>query len=604
MKKIVFLLFLFVAPLMSIAQPSLASNMMEDIVVTTALNERKSYSVIRDLRIENQFYYVPNAIRLSETIVAGKSARPKISILRYSFIDREKQQNKTGGLLTFAVTSAADAISIEQIQNALLKKYGKSCSVAPLPINSSKFTVLIPNTDFSNDFDADPVLGPTLANQEMSFSIPLSDLGAAVLTELLKGNAGLAIRSEIKYNGVLPPCGFMVTGSWDNVYNYMSKNTSFQASLGWSLLNIGGKVSKQKVEDELKTKFGMNVSQTSCNTKPDTVADTYLKDFISKVRDEVFTRSAIDSAKRLDKLKTALLDPKLTDQAKQALLKLITTWEVTLGVEHTVKQVSKRKTGSISVTYDKFQMVERESRVDGIISLGGYNLTDEEIKKFITEIDATGAVPVAIFGLTPIDRESGISKVLLDIKFKKPGTNQIISQARNWSPNNGWRTLNSISESRIQFNLLGVDPKIPIEDLKFDVKLAFTTNILGSITLTDVVSAYNGDGNYDLLSPLITTYKINPDLLNFNKVTNDTSGLKMVKLKIDWMDGTIMRTKNKDIVPEKVNGTFVHPNKIYFALPKKSGSPVVTITYVPFKGSNVVSTINDPSEDITLDFDN
>jgi len=589
MKTLLFLILGAIALLPNCyAQPSLGST-SEDIVVNTQINGTKTYTVLKDARNDNAWYYIPNSVRLAERKDADGKVQPKFSLIKYNYLDRKTGELEEGGSVTFAVTFAAETDAIEQMVAALRKKNDKA-ALSPLPISGSKISIVLPSGEFTKELKGLSTNGPTFANQEIAFSIPLTVIGADVIENMAKGNAGLTIQSELSYTGYLPPCGFKATGKWDNVYNFVGKSTSFGGGVKWSFVNVGGNYNNQQVKEDLKTNLGLQINQYACGGNNGAKIDDYMQTFLTKIQEEVFSRSSLDSMKQYEKLNEILKDPATSSDKKKKLQDVLSTWSINLTGQHSVKKLNKRKTGDINISFDNAQIVDRSTRVDGTLSLQPYKLSEDELKKYILEVVSTG-LPKALFGLPLVDPNLGIRNMSLKIVYKAKDGKEI-SETRQWkSEELGWTNLYNNADSKIIFSMLDRHDDIP-----FVATLSVNTALANaSFKTTSNIDAFSGDASIDAIEALVNQFTIDASDLSFKKITGNESDLSLVKLKVTLKNNKVI---SKDIAPYVRNGVPEAPSAFSFILPE-SEIPRIEIVFTTAKGKSSVKQVTDIG-DITL----
>lgn len=595
-------LLLLIPSVFTFAQPSLAAeNMINTVDTKTALGEVKTFTLIRDAIKTDQWYYMPKSLRLVEKRTVDGKPQPKLSIVRYQYQDRVTKELKEGGNLTVAFTFGAEPESEMQLKKFITRQFPNMPNVrlAPLPFNSSKITLMSADGDFIGKFDATPATGSTIAGQEMVLSVPLSVLGTDVFAALLKSTTGIAIKGEVKYNGILPPCGITVKGNWDNVYTYIEKNNYFGANAGgvWSWFGGSATVqrSKQSIKEEMRTRLGLVINEYTCANNTQGM-DAYLQSIIDKVRDEVFTRSALDSARTFELLQEKLKDSSLTQAAREKLIKRMSFLSVSVESKNSVKEATKRKRGMIDFAYNKHQQVERETRIDGALSLSAYKFTAKELENYIIDVKA-GDWPIAIFGLPQgVNTELGIRSMNIEIGYKLPN-GVPLKEARQWTPEKGWTTLAGKENNLIQFTLLGMDKKISMANLDFDAKLNIVSNIPNhSFSVQRKIKAFNGESNFSAVEQLTKQFVIDATSLDFAKLTSNTGDLDYVQILIQ--QGT--KTVSKNIKPFMKDGVVGAPNLLSLLM-SNEGVPInFEVFYVKTTGEKIKSKQTFNLGDISL----
>jgi hypothetical protein len=118
------LLFLGIGSRTCWGQASLASEdtLSEQSVTIDGVPE--SFTLIRDAVAREQWYYVPNQVRLFERQFAGVT-EPEFSLLRYQFPDPANTGNfLEGGILQFAATLAVPPDGLSQLKQIISSQIG------------------------------------------------------------------------------------------------------------------------------------------------------------------------------------------------------------------------------------------------------------------------------------------------------------------------------------------------------------------------------------------------------------------------------------------------------------------------------------------------
>ena len=217
MKKLVVILFslsiLFASRQATHSQASLAAENVVDDIKITINGQTDTYTLIRDGRVEDQWYYVPNQPRIVERAVQGR-IEPEFTMLRYQFPNpNDSEALIEDGLLQFAATLAAPPEAVMQMRAALAAKKGISANnlrLAALPLKASEvalYTPSVPNQTSKLLADAPQGGGiaPIFANQKMVFSVSVTKAGSDVMEAVVRGNSGIPVVVTYTYLGLPPP---------------------------------------------------------------------------------------------------------------------------------------------------------------------------------------------------------------------------------------------------------------------------------------------------------------------------------------------------------------------------------------------------------------
>jgi len=589
---IILLLFCFSNTLQS--QASLAAeNMVEDITVTTKYGKQVTYTLIRDAQIPEQWYYMPRGLRVSEDIDVNGKVKPKMTILKYMYQDKEKGQ-KEGAVLSATFTMAMEPEVVEEVKKKLLekvrkldnsknaywKKYQRKMGLAEirlagLPLESCKIEFLNANGDFLDEVDAKASSfdGATTASQEMVMSYDLTALGANVFEGLATGQSGLTMRANITYNGLTPACGFNIEAKMDNVYKYFEEQTKKEAGVNLWIVKAAASDTKQKKRESLDKLQEVTVEQIGCKEEGDdqTAGDANLERLLTKIENLVFNAEILTKAKELEKLQSMLATTDDEDVEKMLLEKIAGAENsIKLGYQRSVKDIEKRHTGIFKSKHSKQNIVECKTSFGGGLSFANYNLTEEQLvsEGYVILVDANKDFKSTIFGLPIVNPEYNLNGLVLEIKYKNSdGT--IKSEARRWTKGKGWLTPKGQKVSHIQFNLIGEKDKQRQNEPEFDIHLQVQgrTSDLSFDINRKVTMA--GDEKYvDALEIITDTYMIDGQDLSFKRITGNDMDLSNAKVEITTGGKTI----EKYIRPFRTNGIAGPPQPIYLLLPKGESS--------------------------------
>ncbi len=559
------------------SQASLAAeNMIDDITVTTKYGKKKVYTVCQDARVSTQWYYMPNELRLAEEQQVNGKVKPKLTILRYQYMDMVTKEVKEGGILVAAFTYAIEPEVVDEVKRQIKqrRKGLGTLSLSAMPLTSSTIDFLASSNEFIGDLEAKTAGfgGATSASQEMVLSFNLTVLGASVFKGLVTGQ-GIPIRANISYNGLSAPCGFKIKGKWDNVYNYFEKNTTLEGKLGWKFISLGGKYSKNEVRENLKTIKGMEVDVIDCTTdaeNKESGANSSLDALILTIQKEVFSDTLMNRASELAKLESLLKSPAIegdkeaTEKIKKAIADIITK-TVQLGAQRSIKDIKRRRQGEINYDFSRQKLVLRSSALGGLLSLSKYGLTEEQLYQegYIVDLDANLDFPSVIIGLPNINPDYDLKTILLEISYRN-SAGITRGEARSWDSTKGWITPTGEEVGYIRFNLLGEKDKKRANEPEFDVKLQVVSKIPNaSFTLQKKIKLSSGDRFVDAFELLTKEFIVDGTGLDYARVTQEKTDLAYVKFQ--FTKGRI--NINKDLKPYFKDGIAGPPNLLYFLIP-------------------------------------
>ena len=207
------LLALLISPRALPAQASLAAEDRIDEIPVEINGVQESFTVIRDGRIPEQWYYMPDRPRVFERTVDGE-AKPELALVHYQFQDPDDPQKLLeGGLLLFAASLSLPSEAIPQLEKVIRAKVedDQPIRLAAIPFKAAQVNLYTPKEGkLIASAPQGEGIAPTFATQKMAFSVPLTRVGSDVYDELVHGNTGMPVSVELTYNGLTPPAGFKV----------------------------------------------------------------------------------------------------------------------------------------------------------------------------------------------------------------------------------------------------------------------------------------------------------------------------------------------------------------------------------------------------------
>ena len=563
------------------AQASLAAeDMIDDIKVTTKYGKEKIYTVFRDANRRKRYYYLPPELRVAEEVVDGK-VRPKMTILRYQYQDVISKETKEGGVLVASFTYAIEPECVEQVKKAIQQKHGtKNIGLSAMPLKSSKISFLSDSNIFIGDVDASKTTsdGATSASQEMIISFDLTVLGTSVFKALASSKGGIPIRANIKYNGLTPPCGFVLNGNWEGVYSHFEKNKKKEAKIGYGPFKFGGDKSSQVLKENLEEIHGMKVREVGCGGASEK-DNANMQQLVDKITTEVYSKKIVTESTRLAGL-TSLLESTKDEGTRKKIEKMIIKGQASLelGYQNSMKSVSKRQKGKISYDFSKQKLVERSSTFGGLLSFSKYGLDEESLlsEGYIIDVDANSDFPSVIMGLPNINPNYKLRSLVLEVSFTN-SSGKTKSEARQWSETKGWVTPTGKKVEYLRFNLIGEKDKTKINEPEFDVRLQVISNIPnGSFIIQKKIKLATGEKFVDAIELLTKQIIIDGSDLDFFKITGNLTDLAIAQIELK--KGKIFI--RKIIKPYYRDGVSGAPDPLFILFPKDDTPETSKVTFI------------------------
>ena len=589
-----FLMLSFLSPSTVYSQASLAAeNTIDDIKVTTKYGKEKVYTVFQDATVPEQWYYMPNELRVAEEVDVNKKVRPKMTILRYQYQDVKTKENKEGGILVATFTYAIEPEVIQTVINHIKSKKGLSqARLSAIPLNSSTIDFLASSGEFIGNINAKVSFdGATSASQEIVISYDLTVLGAGVFNSLASSKGGIPILANITYNGLTAPCGFNIEGEWDNVYKYFEEQSKTEAGIKLWKFNAGGSRTKQTLRESLEKIQGMTVEVVECEQSGDEGADqkqddANMNDIIKKFQDAVFNNEWMERGEELERLQS-LLTSTNDEDAKKRILDIMTGGEkaINLGYQKSIQDVQKRRTGKLSYNFARQRMVVRPTSFGGLLSYSKYGLSEEDLINdgYIIDLDANKDFPSVIIGLPAISPNLDLRSLVLEVKYTN-SDGRTHSEARQWAAESGkWTTPMGVPVEYLRFNLIGEKDKSKVNEPEFDMVLKVISKIPNaSFTINKIVKLNSGEKFADALELLTDQVVIDGSVLGFTQITQQPNDLTFAQVEIQKGALSI----SESIKPYFTNGIPTPPDPVYLLFPK-DGTPFTSskVTYYKRTGA-------------------
>ncbi|MEM8931012.1 MAG: hypothetical protein AAGE94_07545, partial [Acidobacteriota bacterium] len=447
-RSLLLLLILVVATVLStapaLAQASLAAEDRIDEIPVTVGGVARSFTVLRDARITDQWYYAPIGPSLHERTV-GETTLPELAVIRYQAKDPENpQQLIEGGLVQFAASLAVPAEALPQLEAAIRAKLGDDDApvrLAALPFKEATVRLYTPGEgDLIAGAPQGAGIAPTFATQKMVFSIPLTRIGSDVYDELVDGATGVPIVVEMTYSGLTPAAGFKVEVDWDQTYKLYSKDQEFAARAAWKGL-VGGSVDVDhtKVRETLEENRAIKVIVTEGETLTAEQIDKHLGPILARINKEMIAK--LEPPKRIPPAEAR--DPSATGKF------------LSLGYSVAIRDVESVKKGKEVIDFNVRQIQTRRTVAGGFLGAGRY---PESVREQLVTVVPEGPWKSAFFVLPSVgdSDDLGIRQVDLEIGLTD-GDDLRGSQVVVWTPEKGWRDRNDQPRSVLTFPLMGLE---------------------------------------------------------------------------------------------------------------------------------------------------
>lgn len=581
----------FVAPIFAQA-PSLAP---ADAFYVTAKTDfgNETFTVIRDGRIEEQFYFVPARPHVAIETRDGKQF-PVFQLLSYQ---RKMPDNtlKQGGVLQMSVQMAVSKKTEDDILNTIRGKFPLSDAKKKhrlSPIQMKDAVISMYNLDGSM-LDSAPLkegVAPIFGNQQFPFMLNLTDLGTDVMEALCTSHGGLPVIVTYTFQGMTAPGGFKIEVNWDNCYKHFSTDTKLRANVGYANLGANMGADLSTIRDEMESRGMMKVTSLSNEALSDAALDAAMTPILSLITTELFdgikapeqispaaakeiappegikepaaglVNSATDVSKAagLDAASTAATDAASTAASTVAstagsaipyvgtIMKVLDVaadvaknTKVDIGASFAMKDAKLVKKGSFVYTYDRQAIVDRKSSFGGPIGIGSF---DKKIQAECVTVLPPGNWEFAHYVLPPVGDPEVLGFKQMNLSVIPTCNGRQISgmpiEAAFFNRNNvsSWTDKSNKPVSTFLFPLKAVysSPEYKADPSKFKFKILTEVIPVTGAKITSETEApmFNGDLAMAPPSDLFEPVFVSADCLSFGPGADEVFVAKGV-LKAD-----------------------------------------------------------------------
>ncbi len=431
-------------PIVSFAQaPSLAPSDTCYITVHTEFGN-ETFTVIRDGRIEEQFYFVPARPHVAVETRNGKTV-PVFQLLTYQ---RKAEESKLvqGGVLQFSVqmgiSEKTEAALLDKIRGRFpLADNEKKHRLSPVPMKSAAISMY----DLGGKMmDAAPIkegIAPIFGNQQYPFQLHLTDLGADTFEALCTGRGGVPVIVTYTFLGMTEPGGFKVDVNWDACFKHFSADAKLRANVGYKMLgaNLGADLST--IREKMVSNGMIKVSSLSNEAMTPERLDAAMTPILQMITKELFdgikapaaippaaakeiappegakeaspgvvdgasktssgssgaTAAAAGAAGEAASTAVAAAVPGVGTLMKVVDVILSTDFKV--GASFALKDVKLVRKGTMTYTFDRQAIVERKTSFGGPIGIGSF---DKKIRDACVTVLPPGNWEAAYFMLPPV----------------------------------------------------------------------------------------------------------------------------------------------------------------------------------------------------------
>lgn len=250
----------------------------------------ETFTIIRDGRREEQFYFVPARPHVAIEKRNGKDY-PVFQLLSY----QRKKDNELiqGGILQFSVQTAISKATENELLNTIKGKFPLSDSkkqhrLSPIPMKEAVISMYDLDGKLLQSAPVKEGIAPIFGNQQFPFMLNLTDLGADAMKAMTTGHGGLPVLITYTFQGMTPPGGFKIEVNWDNCYKHLSSDTKLRANVAYASLGANLGADMTKIREEMESNGMMKITALSNEALSDTALDAAMNPVIDLITKELF----------------------------------------------------------------------------------------------------------------------------------------------------------------------------------------------------------------------------------------------------------------------------------------------------------------------------
>ena len=535
--------------------PSLAP---ADAYYITAKTEfgNETFTVIRDGRIEEQFYFVPARPHVAIETKNGKKM-PVFELLSYQ--RAQEGQLKQGGILQLSVQTGISKETETDLLNKIQGKFPlgdkkKKHRLSPVPMKSATISMY----DLGgNMLDSAPVkegVAPIFGNQQFPFMLNLTDLGADTMEALCRGKGGLPVLITYTFQGMTPAGGFKVEVNWDSCYKHFSTDTKLKAQVAYATLtgSIGADFST--VREQLLSNGIIKVTSLANEAMPPEKIDAVLEPILTLITKEMFEqlKAPAQIPPAVAKEIAPSEGPKnpTTDVVKQAseaigeaasaattaipyvgviskIAEIAAKTKLDVGASFALKDAKFVKKGKFEYVFDRQAIVDRRTAFGGPIGIGAF---DKKIQDECISVLPTGRWESAFLMLPPVgDLEMfGVKSLSLSARLDENGKQVAgipIQAAFYKVGDDAWKDKNNKEIANFLFPLKAVYASKSYEEnpsaYNFAVEATLNTKSGKTLEVSSSVPIFNGEMAMAPVGKFLIPVMICGDCLSFGETADE-----------------------------------------------------------------------------------
>lgn len=423
------------------SQVSLGDGDQTDVVVTIN-GEQETFTVLKDFKKADQFYYVPNKPQFA-TRGTGAKKRPKFHLLKYQTKDTETNDLVQGGIMQFAIRLAPGNDVVQQIRASIAKTFNlvpDKVKLSPLPFKSAEVTIYDLEGELLTTEFQKPGIAPAFANNEIPFQVELTDLSSDVYEALTKGGGGIPVYITYTFDQVSAKEGLKVTVDWDQTFTHFSSDKKTKTAYTqwyyyrtwWGGRRRGARTGQNETHEET---LAENLLESKSVVYETVAGKNFTQEQINKYLDPILERvnkELVDKMTPPEKISPAVAkDPGNAYWGRA-------------NTNYSMKNISKVKKGKEVIELSRRQIFETKSTYGSLLGIGEYS---KEVQAELVTIKPAGNWDYSYFSVPAVgDSESlAIKRIDLQVIPKyydnrgklKPmkGTS---AELATWKPDDGY----------------------------------------------------------------------------------------------------------------------------------------------------------------------
>ena len=401
--------------------PSLAASDQFVVTVETE-NGDETFGIIRDGRIEEQFYYLPIKPVIASQKVDGKNM-PVFQLMSYQTKDKDDNLVQ-GGILQMSMVMGVPQETVDKLLKKIksgirLSTYKSNHRLSPMPIKSAELTLYDMDGDMLDQAAPKGGVAPIFGTQHYPFMLKLKDLGTDVMEGLCRKQGGLPVLITYTFSGMTPKVGFEVEVDWDACYKHFSTDTNIAISAAKNAVSGDLGLDISTLREEFESKGLIKINSLSDETFSAQQLDELMGPVLNLITVELFEQihapTSISPAEAREIKDLAPKSPVAEGikAATEAYKKLTGKFfSVNAQINFALKDVKIVKKGKFTYKFHRQSIIDRTSSFGGLLGIGNY--PKEVQDKCITTMP-TGKWESAYFVLPAVGDPEALGITTLDI---------------------------------------------------------------------------------------------------------------------------------------------------------------------------------------------